>query len=470
MVQSSALPTYARDPIFNNLSYLPPGVTAYTNQTQSGQRFAMYYPPHKKQPPGGFPVLFFFNLTAFSLSSGAWADGGVNKIGPNSFGLQWQWINAGGVVCNVQVTAPNNDIGGALTGKGKGLYYLPGRADRRFEQLDHAQCMKDIQHAVQHVTYYASRYRINPNQRVYGGSSAGGHLAAMLALSPNRAMSLGHGGQHNVSTVPNAYYVELVTVGSWARYEQSSGVASSLFPTAAGANETVAAQLGDVDATVKKFNEWRTVVSGANAQNVPPAILWSDEDPSGIDFHFNANEWSVAQTTLPHDSWQNLVLSTRYDDKATMFMPFGNVPDVDTLALISNQFVNEPSPQKQAAQEKRSRLIQALRKRPRWDHLVPQTGIWRNSLVDTVGRFLAPHEPGAGGRLVSASSAAGNTLFVGGTDAFQPIEVAPGKTVDIPGAGPLYIAASDVLTPVSVYTYPRNLTANSPILNETSGR
>ena len=151
------------------LSYPPvlPGAQAETYKTIGQTNLQLYiYTPKGPAPTNGRPAIVFF-------FGGGWTSGT-----PQQFEKQCQYLASRGMV--------------AIT------------ADYRVATRHHAkpaQCVADARSAVRWLRKHAARLGIDPNRIVAAGGSAGGHLAACVAVVPGLDEP---GEDTSVSAVPNA--------------------------------------------------------------------------------------------------------------------------------------------------------------------------------------------------------------------------------------------------------------------------
>jgi len=392
--------TFQADPILRNVSYMPPGWPfTYTFAGAAGQRYAMYY-PRTPQVGDRFPVMLFLHLTNFGTSTDAFSNATPGTIGPATGSIH-QWMLKGGAVMSAQVTAPNKNGGGGqneLVGQGRGYYFPPGRSDRAFERPDWPQCFKDAVHAMQHLRFNSRRLRIDPERICVAGNSSGAHLACYLALSPNRAMELGRGGQLNENTVPNAAYLFHVAIATWERYNGAAGqgIPPTLFYAGGVDTDVGAANLDAADAEHKRDTEWMRWIAGATNDHVPPIVCYTDTLPTSTNYH-DENTWgdgtgAKATGAEIHDAWQFGVLKEMFPEKVRLHLTRDAV-DAANVNLYTPPFLQSYGSIAGVTDDPTARYAFQSVATPRWDRKMPAGGIRRRSKVETVGRYIVPPNP-----------------------------------------------------------------------------
>lgn len=443
---------YQKHPTLQNISYLPPGWPTYTANAGTGQRFAMFYPPGDA-PEGGWPVLLYFHLTNFTQSAAGFSDTSGTSIGKTT-SLAWQALNNGVAVAGIQVTA-GNPVTPAISGNG--LWHPPGTGTgahaRRFEDSTYQCFMKDAVMAMQHIRYNADTYNINPEKVGVYGRSAAAHISAYLALSPNLANSFGSGGQHDVNTVPNTFFLYQVAIGFWRHYEQNNGsVPSEMFANFATSVDTEATLLNQVSDSYQDTFAWPSWLAGSGGAYIPKGVVWT-ETASPSDIWGDEGNWEteVADETALHSAWHFALLKSLFPDRVYFGQRFSSITTATNtfLDFILNDdyasfYTNAEGadPYISAAAFVKDPIAQHFLTHihdPRWD-IDPPDGVGRSGDVETTGRYIVPAHPKRKRLIVHV---AGDDVFVGSTPSTCDTPILENTTKEIFTAGKLYAKAQN---------------------------
>lgn len=484
--------------------YTSPDCATYTAANNGGQQFGVYYPGNGTNSvanakacgyaSGIFPyTICFVNFGGFNGSSRTHAFSGSPAI-DTTLGHMWQALMANCVCMWLQVTPGGADGTGILPNvTGKGFYHAPGGTARFYEggtnpaAKNNFNAFTDVQRFIQHIRYFAtSRYNIDPEGIIVDGHSSGGCIMAMLGFSPNQAGALGTGGQYDMSTVPNALIVEATCIWDWKRNIQSGGTAftAAWFPsdetTAAG---TVAATLslapgGASASTLYDYQREASLswLCGGVGPDYAPTMLYAgSQQPFDFNFGQPITTGLVPGGTLVHDTGNGFILKGHYRDKVTLSITYYTLSDtapvtpgtdpppnqnyadeleglydnIGALSLIGDDSVstgsidgpgNAGDPNGGFFMAWLNKLKQNKYLLQRWDKVIPDGGIRRQSRVETTGRVIVPFN-NSRKQTRFRTAAGGPDIFVGDTQSGAVRRCPAGGEILISGQAPIYAKA-----------------------------
>lgn len=373
---------------------------------------------------------------------------------------------------------------------GRAMYHAPGGQDRRWEKPFFPNAVTNAIEAFQYVRMHRKQLAalcgavaLWEDNYCVAGTSAGAHLASMLALCPDWAYSRGSEGRHIVPTVPNCALLMATNVGVTTAWADTVTFFDNLPRAETGANAEVACQTlrgtnPAVERYIHEFAPW-TNMAGRGGNSIPYTLAWSDKAYTApvINQAGGVSDWGepFSQTTgwpdVAHTpealiaqqaahpkrfllsvktqwnllagagfandgEWQRLAHEWAFDDDAYL----GGVAEDGDLPGTAVKFVRE-------------HIMDLV-----WDRdpKILSEGITRRGQVEKIGRFIVPYNPLRKftrifntGREDLVGPASDEHLFVGRgryrTIAQVPL---PGTTgaaswVDIPGTAPIYAWSDD---------------------------